>query len=266
MFVCQRCYTSFDSDIERKRHCEVADTCEPYCVSSTCDLRSDSYQSDKMIFSIRHKKSNVCPKIISSSDRWSFLFHLKYPERELPPFGEITAIAPSEYYSQNIVQIPGESHPHANGRPRPQRKHKVAVDTAYFEDQLKATRRNLESIREEHEHQSKISEMEKKERERRAARLENIISACIGLLTAYGNIPDWLRRLIDEDAPSVLQSSSHSFQIHPVHDIQATDMNTDTGREALYLPSKTSPSTVDNALMWNNFFDFQQLPPIPQDS
>ena len=187
-------------------------------------------------------------KTVSVVDRWQYLYHLRYPERKVPdPGWSVQRSAGVSANSSYLDLQRGPSNPHGEGKPRPQRRQgRQSSDLSLFREQLAEARSELNAFREQQNNESKLREMAlkqqncetklvemtAKQQEDRILRLENIIAACVALLADRNAMPDYLQRMIKQDAPSLLEVDGKNAPSEKIIDLQ--------GDSALLTPVSSS--------------------------
>ena len=109
----------------------------------------------------------------------------------------------------------GHSHPHGLGRRRPQRrKQKDDPRLLCIRRQLIEIKSDLDTTRNQKEHENELLRNHLKQRDDRIARLEILISALLEAQPAFRRVPDHVHRMIELDAPSALKRSTLGSSIN----------------------------------------------------
>jgi hypothetical protein len=80
----------------------------------------------------------------------------------------------------------------------------------FLQKQLADAKRDLQAFQEKQTHDDNLRDIEIGQQRDRNLRLENIIAACVELISSRGGLPNSLRKMIDHDAPGALTSTEES--------------------------------------------------------
>ena len=81
---------------------------------------------------------------------------------------------------------------------------------ASFQRQLAEARNELEAFRQQQSYKDQLHEVALKQQRDQTLRLENIIAACVALLSTGAGVPAYLHRMIEHDAPGALKPFTHA--------------------------------------------------------
>ena len=104
--------------------------------------------------------------------------------------------------------VAGASHPHGFGRQRLNRKQRAQPSSLMFlQKQLSEAKSDLLAFQEKQARDDSQRDTALEQQRDRNLRLENIIEACVELISSRGGLPSSLRRMIEYDAPGALAST-----------------------------------------------------------
>ena len=103
------------------------------------------------------------------------------------------------------VLVAGVSHPHGSRRQRQNRKSRPQPSSLMFlQKQLAEAKSDLQAFQEKQAHDDSLRDITFEQQRDRNLRLENIIAACVESILSRGSMPNFLRKMIEHDAPGAL--------------------------------------------------------------
>ena len=124
----------------------------------------------------------------------------------------------------------------------------------FLQRQLAEAKSDLQVSREKQVHEARLREIELAQTRERHVRLENIVGACVEHMLSRGGLPNFLRKMIEHDAPGALLPScgghTTNYDLTKMPDLMSHDADQNLSQSLRALPRTVTAtqSTFDETI------------------